>query len=142
MKTNTILTIAGVGLGVLLLTSTKKDGENITFTLGGGGYSTGVGASSEETPTIYNVTNEYNIPAADLSGLFDFNNEITKKSSSNINKKSNFASNLYDTTNLSNEDITKIKKSYTSFNKKSNAQMSYADEVPTSPLNNILNGGQ
>jgi hypothetical protein len=81
MKTNTILTIAGVGLGVLLLT-TKKDGENITFTLGGGGYASGVGASNE-TPQIYNITNEYNIPPADLSGLFDYNQDNMK----NYNKK-------------------------------------------------------
>ena len=96
MKKKDIMLIAGIGAVALILPQLMSNNQDtVQFSLGGGGYSTGVrantgvGTSTETQPTIVNYN--YSIPAQDFSKLEGFFNmpqpEINKKSSRSSSRR-------------------------------------------------------
>lgn len=90
MKKKDIMLIAGIGAVALILPQLMSNNQDtVQFSLGGGGYSTGVGASTETQPTIVNYN--YSIPPQDFSMLEGFFNmpqpEINKKSSRSSSRR-------------------------------------------------------
>ena len=96
MKKKDIMLIAGIGAVALILPQLMSNNQDtVQFSLGGGGYSTGVrantgvGTSTETQPTIVNYN--YSIPAQDFSKIEGFFNmpqpEINKKSSRSSSRR-------------------------------------------------------
>ena len=137
MKKKDIMLIAGIGAVALILPQLMSNNQDtVQFSLGGGGYATGVGASTETQPTIVNYN--YSIPPQDFSMLEGFFNmpqpEINKKSSRSSSRSSSRRIYASPTLRLLGETSEAIVNEPTyQFRKKalqdSGAQMTFIDDA-------------